>query len=679
MIRKPQTASQIGFMVYAAALVVAMHWPHLELVVDNDVVWWGLDKWGHAGLFAGWAVLLGATGWLRGGMGARFVKLLGIAVAYAVVEELTQGLTPGRTFSIEDMVASVVGAVMGSVVWRGAVWIDQPTEGFVSHARVMSALTLVSRVFGLLRDRALPYLLGFGMHLDAFMIAFLIPNLFRRLFGEGALAGAFVPHYAKLNSGSGKGSAPFAALVISGLGRVLVGLAVFSVLLLGILILSGVLDEQGERIASLTMVSVWFMPMVCVSAIMGAVLHVRGKFGVPSASPVLLNVMIIGACVMGVALLPESVSLGTKSLVVMAAVLMAGAGQLVWHAASVRSAGVALPTWKHAQQVWRKEPVVRGATRSMMKQWLPTVLGLAVFQMNTLMDAMIALFFSSPEGAEAGARMSLFGWDPVYPMQSGSVGVIGAAARLYEFPLGVFGIAVATAIFPALSRSTDDRARFGDLLKRGLRLAMYIGLPATVGLVLIRGPVSRAIYFEGGAIRADDWARVSWVLLGYTPAIWAYSLNQILVRAFYAHHEAKTPMRVSVAMVVLNIALNLTLIWLPVGEGGERLGAAGLAWSTAVCAVLQCVVLLVLIRRHVDRPIDGGVMLGWLGTGVCAAVMGAAVYGVLEWMGDGADSWWGSVWACALSVGVGAGVMVLGSLLLRKAERRWVVSRGAGD
>ena len=675
MIRHPQAVVRIGFVVYAAALLVAMHWPRLSLKIDNDVVWWGLDKWGHVGLFAGWTVLLGATGWLRGRLGLLMV----VGALYAAGEECAQGLSVGRSFSWEDMAASVLGAVLGAVIWRGAGWIDRPTEGFVSHARVMSALTLVSRVFGLVRDRALPFLLGFGSHLDAFVIAFMIPNLFRRLFGEGALAGAFVPFYAKLSKGSGKGSNSFAALVISGLGRGLVLVAGVATLVLGVVYLSGLLSGDGERIAGLVMVSVWYMPLVCVAAIMGAVLQVRGKYAVPSASPILLNVMIIGACVVGVALLPQSVSLQVKSLIVMGAVVLAGLGQLVWHASSVRAVGVKLPAWKEAQQRWRKEPVIRDATGAMMKQWVPTVVGLAVFQMNTLLDAVIALVFSAPEGAGAGATIAWLGGETAYPMASGSVGVIGSAARLYEFPLGVFGVAVAAAIFPALSRAADDREAFGDLLRRGMRMAMYIGLPATVGLVLIREPVTRAIYFEGGAIEAGDASRVAWVLLGYAPAIWAFSLNQVLIRAFYAHHRAKTPMRVSLVMVGLNLVLNLTLMWLPVGDGGERLGAAGLAWSTAICAVLQCLVLLVLVRRLTDRPIDGGVVGSWVGTGVCAAVMGAAVYFVLRFMGGAMESWWGSVLACGLSVAAGAAVMVLGSVLLRKPELRWVVSRGGGD
>jgi len=204
---------------------------------------------------------------------------------------------------------------------------------------------------------------------------------------------------------------------------------------------------------------------------------------------------------------------------------------------------------------------------------------------------------------------------------------------------------------------------------------VFIGLPAAVGLVIIRLPATMALYAPGGQVQAGDAERVAWVLLGYAPAIWAYSMNHTLVRAFYAKQNPVTPMRVSVAMVALNLALNLSLIWLPIG-GGARLGAAGLAWSTAVCAVVQCAALTWLLRRYVARPIDGEVMSSWWRTAAATAVMGIAVWGALQWVGAKPSTHVEAIIACAVCIVVGALVLAIAAWALRMNELRFVLRRG---
>src|SRR5262249_54387339 len=149
-----------------------------------------------------------------------------------------------------------------------------------------------------------------------------------------------------------------------------------------------------------------------------------------------------------------------------------------------------------------------------------------------------------------------------FPLDPGALTSINNAQRLYEFPLGVFGIAIATAIFPALSRVANDGEQFTAILRRGLRLVVYIVLPANVGLMLVRTPLTAAI-LQGKNFTPADTARVSWVLLGYAPAIWAYSMTHTLTRAFYARGDAFTPVKVAMGMVLLNFLLNITLIWTP--------------------------------------------------------------------------------------------------------------------
>jgi putative peptidoglycan lipid II flippase len=673
MIRSPFLVMRIAFVGFAIAAAVATHMPNGLVPSDRPTVMFGMDRWMHVVVFAIWSGLLLGTRWIGRPTGRTLGIGVAIGLGYVVVDELTQVFSVERNIDLGDLGASSVGIVIGAGVWRLARFIDQPTEGFVSHARVMSALTLVSRLFGLVRDWALAYLLGFGWVFDAFVVAFMIPNLFRRLFGEGALAGAFVPHYTQFSQRDPQTANRFAWLIVASLRNVLGGIALLGVAVLVILLVAGGLDDRGRLIAQLTIISLWYMPLVCVAAILGAMLQVHGKFAVPSASPILLNVCLIVGVLIAVYLHSEQLAPARQVFIVIAAVVIAGALQVLWHAISLHDQRIVPPTGG-ARAIWRSDASVRSTTRAMLRQWAPTVIGLAVFQINTLADALIAMFFSPVDGARANATLHLFGHELAYPMASGSVAVLGAAARLYEFPLGVFGIAIATAIFPALSRAAGDRAAFTDLVRRGLRLTVFIGLPASVGLMLVRHPATHAIYAAVGRIDAHDSARVAWVLLGYAPAVWAYSMNHVLVRAFYAQHNPTAPMKVSVAMVVLNIVLNLSLIWLPVG-GGERLGAAGLAWSTATCAILQCAILLLLVRRYADRPVDRSVGLSWLRTVVITAVMAGAVWLIVDQWHVIDGSRWRSIGVLAAAVASGGLIVVLGARLLRGEELRWALAR----
>jgi len=194
-----------------------------------------------------------------------------------------------------------------------------------------------------------------------------------------------------------------------------------------------------------------------------------------------------------------------------------------------------------------------------------------------------------------------------------------------------FGIAIATAIFPALSSAAaksnskdlgngrlivSASEAFANIVRQGLRLTIFIGLPASVGLILIRVPLSRTV-FEHGDFSTQDALRVATILAGYASSIWAYSMTHTLTRAFYALKDAKTPLRVSMGMVALNLALNVTLIW--------PLGAVGLAWSTAASAVGQVLLLLLMLRKRVHNTIDRSVMMSWARTALASAVMALVI------------------------------------------------------
>lgn len=645
------------------AMAIGSHWPRLDLSgmvgMQNDSITFGVDKWFHVLAYLGLAwVALSARLFESRPRAWRILLTIEALVLYLLIDEATQVFSPGRSLSLSDVSASTTGVMLGTALWAIMRWMSDHDGSFVAHTRIVSLLTLVSRLFGLVRDWALAWVFGFGWVYDAFVIAFMIPNLFRRLFGEGALAAAFVPQYTRLRRTDEPSAHAFATRVLWRIAIALTGIALITVAALITIDLSATLSQRADLTMKLTSITLWYAPLVCAAAILGAILQVHGRFGPPAAAPVILNLFIIGACfIAGYAMGPQVV-VERRIMTVCIAVVIAGLVQVAWQAAlRPRSAKYEGPD----------VALVDDAMGRLMRQWGPTVVGLAVFQVNVLADSLIAWFFSAPPGAAAEATMNLLGAHPQYPMATGAVSVLGATARLYEFPIGVFGIAVATAIFPQLASAAEDPKRFADLLHRGLRLTILIGLPASVGLVLVREPLATAIYYRGGKLTADDAARIAWVLSGYAPAVWAYSMNHLLTRTFYAHQNTITPMRVAVSMVALNVALNLALIW--------PLGAAGLAWSTAICAAIQSVILLRLVRRYVQRPLDGGVLGSWVRSGIVTAVMAAVLIGVLAPFDLATMSRWEVISLLLGSTGAGAGAVVGTAWMLKMPEIRWILSR----
>ncbi|XAM01300.1 murein biosynthesis integral membrane protein MurJ [Phycisphaeraceae bacterium D3-23] len=558
---------------------------------------------------------------------------------------------------------------------------------FVGHAVLVSALTLLSRLTGLARDAVLAAAFGLSTIADAFFIGFLVPNLFRRLFGEGALTAAFIPHYTELRERDPQLARRFASLVLTLLTVLL--LTITAVAELGLWWLASSLDGEAQGKAALavryTRIMLPYMPLICLVALAGGVLQVHKKFGPPAAAPLVLNGVIIAATAFATVGFTRGGDTEHVATIVAFAVLLAGALQLGWQLAAMqRTAGLT-----------RVFEGVGPQVKAMLIMMGPMVLGLAVFQINALMDSLIAFFLSPPApgsgggdggggGADGPAPLTMLGRTFIAPLQNGDVAALQWSQRLYQFPLGVFGVAIATAIFPALSAAAakvarvdddagDSRAKpqaagdeFSAILRQGLRLTVFIGLPASVGLLLVRVPLARVVY-ERGAFETGDALRVATILAGYATSVWAYSMMHTVTRAFYALKDATTPLKVSVGMVALNLTLNLTLIW--------PLGAAGLAWSTAVSAVAQAGLLLLLIRRRVDRPIDASVLKSWGRTALASAVMAAALWPALWWFDPATLSRTGSALLLAGMTLGGAGVVLAIAKLAGAEELGWVFRR----
>lgn len=531
---------------------------------------------------------------------------------------------------------------------------DAGAQPLAAAIRTVSGLTLVSRFAGLGRDLVHARLFGDSAIGSAFMAAWAIPNLFRRLFGEGALAAAFIPEYAQLRAsaeregGDGAAAEQFATLTISVLTLVTGGLLIVGeLLLLGLLLLSDGADANRDLSFRLIMVMLPFMPLVCVAAILGGVLQTHQRFGPTAAAPIILNVLVIAAALPF--LLSDSPDRVTAAYWIGAAAVVAGVLQVGWSLLALRP----LVRWR------RGVADAAAPMRRLTRRFLPVVIGMGTIQLNAFFDTLIAMW-------PVWVGPTILG--VAYPLDSSSNAILAFTQRLYQFPLGVFGIAVATAIFPLLSRHAGEPHHFLATLRRGLRLSFFIGLPASVGLLLVRHDLTTVMYGGGGSAFSDSGtARAAAVLLGYAPAVWAYSLNHVATRAFYAAGDTRTPMRIALWMVAVNLGCNCLFIW--------ELGEAGLAWSTSISAVLQLVLLNRASRRLTQSPSLDRETLGALALTVGSTLVMAVAVVLARSVITLPPTWLGSLGRLGVAVGVGGCVFVAAAVVSRQHELRWLTRR----
>lgn len=474
-----------------------------------------------------------------------------------------------------------------------------PRAGLGRAVGAVFSVTLLSRFGGLARDVIVARLFGDTAVNSAFQSAFTIPNLFRRLFGEGALSAAFIPIYTHERRAETPGSPRpaqsdrLASLTLIGLG---LGTGLLTIAgELALLLLLALLPADPERDLSLRLMMVMlpFMPFICLVAILAGMLQVHGRFAASSTGPLLLNGFIIAIGLY--AMLTGRLNDHAAAYAIGIATTLSGLTQALWFARLLRP----YVRWT------RDTAAARPAGALMLRRFIPVLLGLGTLQLMALVDMAIAMW-------PIWVGPTILGFE--YPLDRRSNGILACAQRLYQFPLGVFGIAVATAVFPMLARLASEPARFSATLRRGLTLSLFLGLPASAGLILVRhdavavlfgrwgagGPggvaeaAARAATEDAGGFSAEGLARAAAVLLGYSLGVWAFALNHVLARGFYARGDTSTPMRVALALVPVNILCTIALIpWFR---------EAGLAWSTSLTAMIQCAVLTALLGRAAGAP-----------------------------------------------------------------------------
>ncbi len=510
------------------------------------------------------------------------------------------------------------------------------TGGLLQSTAVVGSMTLLSRVMGLVRDMVYARFFGAGLVMDAFFVAFKIPNIFRRFFAEGAFSQAFVPVFAEYDqTRSDAETKDLAGKVAGTLGLVLFVFTAIGVVAAPVLIsLFGAgwvfseAPENADKFALATDMLRWTFPylfFISLTALAGGILNTYKKFAAPAFAPVLLNFVLIGFAAF---VAPYS---DRPGIVLAMGVFLAGLLQLLFMLPFLRGVGMlGVPRWG-----WR-DPGVRRIAGLMA----PALFGSSVAQISILFDTMIATF-----------------------LVTGSVSWLYFSDRLMEFPLGVFGIALATVVLPSLSRQFSDEAMegFSETLDWALRLVAVIATPAAVGLFVLAGPAIATIFY--GRLfdaQAVEMARLS--LMAYSFGLVGFTLVKVLVPGYFARQDTKTPVKVGLVAFAANLVLNigLVLFWLNNDLPGPH---TALAAATALSAFLNAYLLF----RGLQRASVLHLQPGWrrlliqllVANAIMAMLLVEFVPPLKAWFEAGALTrcWW-----LALCV-AGGGVAYVGSLL----------------
>lgn len=507
-------------------------------------------------------------------------------------------------------------------------------------ARVVSLGTLLSRVLGLLRDTVLAHVLGAGAAADAFAIAYRVPNLLRELLGEGALTSAFLPAYAgRVAAGDREGARRLYRTVLTLLTALLAVLTAAAVLVFLSLPVEWLHPRDAaaaDKYRLLLDLAAWCMPyapLVCVTAVMAAVLQAEGRFGAPALAPAAMNLFWVGGMLVFLRWFPDTPEGHARA--VAAGVLVGGTAQAATCLRALHSLDL-LPRPTLAT----KDP----ALRVVMHRLGPAVAGLAPVQVNLLVAALIAERFIPGDGANSALYYS---------------------GRLLQLPLSLVGVSVAVAGFPLFSRLAAEGRR-GDLgrsVADSLRAVTFLSIPAAAGLAALALPVVTLLY-RHGRFAAEDAAAAAEVLQWSLLGLPAFTALQVVTRAFHAVGDTMTPVRVGVRTVVVNLALNLLLVG-PMEAPGLALAAAITAWGNLAVLVWLARTRL---RLRGMREVAGTVarVLGPAAACALAAMAGAGAAADLL-AGHGFTAAAGTV---AAGVACGATAFLIPVLAFRMREGR---------
>ena len=456
----------------------------------------------------------------------------------------------------------------------------------------MAAATMTSRVLGMVREMVYARFMGDGWVAGAFQLAFTIPNLFRRLLGEGALTAAFIPVFKEKEKNHGEAEMWRASnAVISGL--IVAAAVVVALALVGVSIALGVHQFSAQTDLMLRLLRVMFpyMLLVCVAAVFMGMLNARGHFFIPAMGATMLNIVMIASVLL---LAPKmGTELPEQIFALAIGVLAAGVAQAAFQLPTLRREGFRY-NWVSP---WRDETVGR-----VVRQMIPGTIGVAAFQINVLLTQSVA-FWVSPQ----------------------IVASFNYAVRLMELPQGVFGISLATYLLPTLSGMAAEKKYddFRTTLRSGVSTLLFFNVIAAILLIVLATPIVRLL-FERGLFTTESTDRAALALVCLAPGLVAFSTVNVLARAFYALGDTTTPMKIGVACLALNLVLAIALVH-PLRQGG--LGIANTA--TSICNVS---LLLFALRKKMGGLEMGSLRASLLPLSLAGALAGgAAFFGARFW------------------------------------------------
>ena len=484
---------------------------------------------------------------------------------------------------------------------------------------MITVITLLSRVSGLIRQQRIAALLGVGAEFDAFVIAYRIPNMLRRLVGEGAVGAAFVPTFTQYLKGEGRKEAfRFANALLTVLTLVMAVVVVLGIVaspLLSWLLASGFRDAPGklELTANLSRIIFPYIFLVSLSAVAMGILNSVGRFAAPAFASVLLNLSIIAfSFVTNLFPSPEvALSVG---------VVVGGVTQIAIQIPHLLSSG-----WRYRPSVNWQHPGVQKVLRLMG----PVVLGVGVVQINVVVGSQFASWLA--EGAVSALELS---------------------DRVMELVLGGYAIAIATVVLPLMSRQAHDGQM--DQMTRTLnfasRIVLFITVPATVGLIVLRVPIIRVL-FEHGEFEASDTALTAWPLLFFALGLSAFATVKIIVPAFYSMQDTRTPVKIAAVAMALNIVFNFVFFFFtPLQVGGPAL-------ATSLAGAFNAIALMVVFGRRQGSLEIESILSSLVRFALASVALGIVAATLINRPGFYYDQSFGQQ-ALALAVTIGAAVAV---------------------
>lgn len=424
---------------------------------------------------------------------------------------------------------------------------------------------MISRVTGFARDVLHTLILGAGPISDAFIIAFKLPNFFRRLFGEGAFSASFIPLFSSILASRGRVEAlQFAEQSLSillGILIAIVGIAELFMPQFMTLIAPGFANDPQlfQQIVDFSRITFPYLLLISITSLYGGVLNSFGHFGAGSAAPILLNLcMILGLCLFKENVLWTGYSLSTS-------VTIAGVLQLLW-------------VWYSAHQkeyrLRLRLPKLTPDTKRLLRNMAPVALSGSIFQINLMVDMVLASL-----------------------LPKGSVSYLYFADRLSELPLGVIGVTIGTTLLPLLSKQVETKSHEAaiDSQNRSIETSMLLALPAAFALFLISVPIIHVL-FQRGAFTPDAVIATAKALEVYAIGIPAFVLSKVFTTTFFAHQDTKTPLKIGLITILLNFGMNIVLM--------QFLFHVGLALSTSISSWIQVILCYLILRKRGWYQID---------------------------------------------------------------------------